>query len=177
MLNSVKAFESQILNYLQYGGIIGAFNCQGADWDRKEQKLRDYPESYKAISGSVHVDKIEWKQKQMGSAEEYAVYLSLAKELLLKTPKSAAMKITLPASSFELFSFVLIMKLNHTTKFASIGLTNMFNCGGTIQGLRYKASGSRPSAEIKVKGGWNFLAYSSECPKKCYLNGVWVVFE
>lgn len=64
--------------------------------------------------------------KKMGSAEEYQVYLSLAEELLLKTPKSAAMKITLPASSFELFSFVPITKLNHTTKFAPIGLTNMF---------------------------------------------------
>ncbi|KAE8009321.1 hypothetical protein FH972_005765 [Carpinus fangiana] len=122
--------------FSKYGGIIGAFNCQGADWDHKEQKLRDYPESYKAISGSVHVDKIEWKQKQMGSAMHSI------------TPPNLH-----PLDSQACY------------------------CGGTIQGLRYKASGSRPSAEIKVKGGWNFLAYSSECPKKCYLNGVWMVFE
>lgn len=30
---------------------------------------------------------------------------------------------------------------------------------------------------MKVKGEGNFLAYSSECPKKCYLNGDGVVFE
>lgn len=113
----------------------------------------------------------------MGSAEEYAVYLRLAEELLLMTPKSAAMKITLQASSFELFSFVPIMKLNRTTKFSPIGLTNMLNCDGTIHGLRYKASGSEPSANIKVKGGGNFLAYSSECPKTCYLNRAEVAFE
>jgi stachyose synthetase len=113
----------------------------------------------------------------MGSSEEYAIYLSLAEELLLMTPKSAAMEITLQASSFELFRVVPIMKLNRTNKLAPIGLTNMFNCGGTIQGLRYKASGSEPSAEIKVKGGGNFLAYSSECPKTCYLNGAEVALE
>jgi len=49
----------------------------------------------------------------------------------------------------------------------------MFNSGGTIQDLEYDESG----AKIKVKGGGNFLAYSSESPKKFQLNGSEAAFE
>ena len=157
--------------------MIGAFNCQGAGWDSKEHRLRGFPECYKPMCGSVHVSEIEWDQKaeaaQMGKAEEYIVYLSQAGELRLMTPKSEPMQITIQPSAFELFFFVPVEKLGGTVKFAPIGLTNMFNSGGTIQEVGYNETG----AKIKVKGGGNLLAYSSESPRKAELNGAEVGFE
>lgn len=161
--------------------MIGAFNCQGAGWDPKEQRIRGYSECYNPKSCSLHVSEIEWDQKieaaHMGKAEEYVVYLNQADELRLMTSKSDAIQVIIQPSSFELFSFVPIKKLGHNIKFAPIGLTNMFNSGGALQELEYKSSAAEVSAMVKVKGGGNFLAYSSESPKKCYLNGAGVAFE
>ncbi|CAK9145236.1 unnamed protein product [Ilex paraguariensis] len=166
-----------------YGGVIGAFNCQGAGWDPKEQRIKGYSQCYKPMPGSVHVSEIEWDQKkdaaEMGEAEEYAVYLSKAEKLFLTTPKSEAILMTIQPSTFEIFSFVPIKKLNLTTKFAPIGVTDMFNSGGAIQVLEYNEGGAtgKNNVKIKIKGGGNFLAYSNVSPKKCCLNGAEAGFE
>ncbi|KAF7818123.1 Stachyose synthase [Senna tora] len=169
----------KIWNFNKYGGVIGAFNCQGAGWDTKTHVFRGFPECYKAVSGTIHVSEVEWEQNKeaapMGEAEEYIVYLNQAEELLVMTPKSEPFQITIQPSSFELFSFVPVIKLKRSIKFAPIGLTNMFNSGGTIQELEYVEGGV--GARLKVKGAGTFLAYSSECPDKCLLNGADVAFE
>lgn len=162
---------------MQFGGVIGAFNCQGAGWDPKEQRIKGYSECYKPMSGTVHVSDVEWDQtpgsQPLGSAEEYAVYLDQAEELLVTTPKSNPIQITIQPSTFELFSFVPIKKLGRSAiKFAPIGLTNMFNSGGTVQELNY----GNTTASIKVKGGGNFLVYASLPPKSCSVNDVDVAF-
>ncbi|KAJ6680052.1 hypothetical protein OIU79_019713 [Salix purpurea] len=171
----------KIWNLNKHGGVIGAFNCQGAGWDPKEKRIKGYSECYKPMSGSVHVTDIEWDQKkeaaQMGEAEEYIIHLNQAEELLLVSPKSEALQITIEPSSFEIFSFVPVKKLGTTVKFAPVGLTNMFNCGGTIQELEYFDSEAETCVKIGVKGGGNFLSYSNPSPKKCFLNGAEVYFE
>lgn len=104
----------------------------------------------------------------MGEAQEYAVYFCEAGKLILTNPSAGAIQMTIRPSSFEICSFVPIKELGgRGKKFAPIGFTNMFNSGGTVQGLKYKES----SVEIEVKGGGSFLAYSSAAPKKCSLNG------
>ncbi|KAL4377960.1 hypothetical protein GQ457_02G002110 [Hibiscus cannabinus] len=165
----------KLWNLNKYGGVIGAFNCQGAGWDGNLQRIIGHPECYKPFSGSLHVTDIEWDQCKdaatMGEAEEYVVYLDQAETLLLTTPKSDPIQVSVQLSSFEIFSFVPLKNLGTFAKFAPIGLTNMFNSGGTIQELDYNVSGAASDARIKIKGGGNFLAYSNLAPKACYVNG------
>lgn len=168
-------------SFLQYGGVIGAFNCQGAGWDPKEKRIRGYPQCYNPVSGWVHASDIEWDQKKeaahMGEAEEYVVYLNQAEELLQVTHKSDAIPMTIQPSSFEIFSFVPVRKLRNNVKFAPVGLTNMFNSGGTIQDLEYVQDSKADSVRIKVKGGGNLLCYSSAPPKMCSVNGAEAGFQ
>ncbi|GMI69482.1 raffinose synthase 4, stachyose synthase [Hibiscus trionum] len=165
----------KLWNFNKYGGVIGAFNCQGAGWDGNLQRIIGYPQCYKPVSGSVHVTDIEWDQFKdaaaMGEAEEYVVYLDQSETMLLVTPKSDPIQVAIQPSSFEIFSFVPLENLSPVAKFAPIGLTNMFNSGGTIQELDYNVGGAAPNARIKIKGGGNFLAYSNVAPKTCYVNG------
>ncbi|CAK7323686.1 unnamed protein product [Dovyalis caffra] len=169
----------KIWNFNKYGGVIGVFNCQGAGWDPREQRIKGYPECYKPMSVSVHVSDIEWDQNkeaaQMGEAEEYIVHLNQAEdqELLLVSPKSAPIEITINPSTFEIFSFVPVKKLGSSgIKFAPIGLTNMFNSGGTIQEVEYvDPEEFETCVKIEVKGGGDFLSYSNACPIRCFLNG------
>ncbi|GFQ01549.1 stachyose synthase [Phtheirospermum japonicum] len=167
----------KIWNFNKYGGVIGAFNCQGAGWDPKEQRIKGYSQCYKPLSGTVHASDIEWDQKNetaiLGEAEEYAVYLTEAEKLFLAARGSDPISITIQPSTFEIFSFVPIKKLVQGVKFAPIGLTNLFNSGGTILGLLYDES----IVKIEVKGEGRFLAYSSVSPKKSYVNGHEAVFD
>ncbi|KAK4282577.1 hypothetical protein QN277_013938 [Acacia crassicarpa] len=167
----------KIWNFNKYGGVIGAFNCQGAGWDTKMHKFRGFPECYKPMSGSVHVSEIEWEQKKeaahMGEAKEYIVYMNEAEELCWMTQESEPLQIIIQPSTFELFSFVPVIELRGNIKFAAIGLMNMFNSGGTIQDMECTEDGVR----LKVKGEGTFLAYSSESPKKCQPNGTDVAFD
>lgn len=128
------------------------------------------------MSTTVHVNDIEWDQKPeaapMGNFVEYIVYLNQAEQIIHTTPKSEPLKATIQPSTFELFNFIPLRKLGSNIKFAPIGLTNMFNSSGTIQHLKYNENG----VELKVKGGGNFLAYSSGSPKKCLSNGTELKF-
>ncbi|GER42809.1 stachyose synthase [Striga asiatica] len=163
----------KIWNLNKYGGVVGAFNCQGAGWDPKERRIKSYSQCYKPLSVSVHVSNVEWEQKgetnKMGQAEEYAVYLTEAEKLFLATRVSDPVSITIMPSDFEIFSFVPVMKVGFVgVKFAPIGITDLFNCGGTVEGL---VCDDKSVVKIVVKGGGKFLAYSSVEPKKAYVNG------
>ncbi|KAK4738028.1 hypothetical protein R3W88_001725 [Solanum pinnatisectum] len=175
----------KIWNFNKYGGVIGAFNCQGAGWDPKEKRIKGYSNCYRPMKGSVHVNDIEWDQlieaSEMGKAEEYVVYLNQAEKLFLTKATSDTIPMSLEPSTFEIFSFVPIKQLSSIAKFASIGLTNMFNSGGAIQEVQYEeANGDGAnyvSAKVEVKGGGSLLAYTNVLPNKCYLNGTEVEFE
>lgn len=137
------------------------------------------------MKGSIHVNDIEWDQlieaSEMGKAEEYVVYLNQSEIFFLTKATSDTIPMSLEPSTFEIFSFVPIKQLSPIAKFAPIGLTNMFNSGGAIQGLQYEETNgdgaNYASAKVEVKGGGNFLAYTSVLPNKCYLNGAEVEFE
>ncbi|XP_020254343.1 LOW QUALITY PROTEIN: stachyose synthase-like [Asparagus officinalis] len=168
----------KIWNLNKYGGVIGAFNCQGAGWDTKEHKIRGYSQFYKPVSGSVHVKDIEWDQKKetskISEAQQYAVYLNQAEKLILTTQQPDAIEITIQPSSFEILSFVPMTTISGcNVKFSPVGLTNMFNSGGAIVNVEYV----EVEVKVKVKGRGRFLAYSSVKPKRVCLNGSDVKFE
>ncbi|CAL9146020.1 unnamed protein product [Musa hybrid cultivar] len=64
----------------------GSFELSTAK-NQKEQRIRGYPQCYRPVSCAVHVKDREWDQEkeamEMGEAEEFAVYLNQAGELLL----------------------------------------------------------------------------------------------
>ncbi|XP_018676391.2 stachyose synthase [Musa acuminata AAA Group] len=171
----------KIWNLNKFGGVVGAFNCQGAGWDPKEKRVKGYPHCYKPMAGAVHVTDVEWAQKKecggMGEADEYAVYLHQAKELLLMTPSSDAIHFGLQPSSLELFNFVPARMIGGDCKFAAIGLVNMFNSVGTLLEVEAGEGEGGIAVRMKVKGGGELMAYSDRKPERSYVNGVEVGFE
>lgn len=162
---------------LKYGAVIGAFNCQGAGWDKELRRIKGYKQCYKTMEGLIRIKDIEWDQTlesiEMGYANEYVVYLNQVDSLMLVTLDSDPIHVVLIPSSFELLSFVPVKMLGQGVKFAPIGLSNMFNSGGTIQELEF----GDLSAKMKIKGKGTLLAYSNEAPKKCIVNNEEVEFQ
>lgn len=157
----------------QFGGVIGAFNCQGGGWDSKEKRIKGYSHCYKPISGKVQVRDIEWEQGKEEAGETYAVYLNQSEQLLLMTFDSDGIEITIQPSSFEIFTFVPVKIVSKDISFAPIGLVNMFNSGGTV--VEFETV--HEVVRIKIKGEGKFLAYSSEKPKSVLVNGIDEGFE
>ncbi|KAM3282281.1 hypothetical protein P3S67_025926 [Capsicum chacoense] len=52
------------------------------------------------------------------------------------------------------------------SRFAPIGLVNMFNSGGAIKELKYETEGKSGLISMKVRGCGTFGAYSSTKPKR-----------
>ncbi|KQK18817.1 hypothetical protein BRADI_1g44930v3 [Brachypodium distachyon] len=172
----------KIWNLNKFGGVIGAFNCQGAGWDPAEHRVRGYPHCYKLISGEVRPADVEWGQREdtsaMANATEYAVFRSQSEDLLLVTPQSDPIRVTLQPSSFELFTFAPVTRItgvgSDEKKFAPIGLVDMMNCGGTIVDVEYGDSGE---VRMKVKGEGRVVAYSNVRPKRILVDGCEATFE
>lgn len=159
---------------LQFGGVIGAFNCQGAGWSPKEHKFKGYKECYKTVSGTVHVSDIEWDQnpEATGSQVNYTgdclVYRNQSEEILFMNSKSDPIEITLEPSAFDIFSFVPVTELESSgVRFAPLGLISMFNCVGTVREMERTGDNS---VRVELKGEGRFMAYSSSAPVMCYLN-------
>ncbi|VVB06957.1 unnamed protein product [Arabis nemorensis] len=153
----------KIFNFNKFGGVIGAFNCQGAGWSPKEHRFKGYKEY------------VEWDQNpeaarsHVSYAGDYLVYKKQSEEILFMNSKSDPMEITLEPSSFDLFSFVPVTELGTSgVRFAPLGLINMFNCVGTVEEM--EVSGGDNSIRVELKGEGRFMAYSSCAPKMCYLN-------
>ncbi|KAL6654288.1 hypothetical protein ACP70R_007753 [Stipagrostis hirtigluma subsp. patula] len=169
----------KIWNLNKFGGVIGAFNCQGAGWDPAEHRVRGYSHCYKPVSGEVRPADIEWGQREdtaaMANAAEYAVYRCQSEELLLMTPKSEPIWFTVQPSSFELFTFAPVTKVPSVgARFAPIGLVDMLNCGGAIVDVVYENGGA---VRMKVKGAGRLLVYSDLRPKRSLVDGCEAKFE
>ncbi|XP_037474477.1 stachyose synthase-like [Triticum dicoccoides] len=140
-------------NLNKFGGVIGAFNCQGAGWDPAERRIRGHAHCYKPVSGEVHPTDVEWWQREetagMADAAEYAVYKHHSGELVLMTPQSEPIHFTLQPSSYEIFTFAPVA--GGASHFAPVGVVDMLNCGGTIADVVVGGDGGA-EVMVKVKG-------------------------
>ncbi|KAJ1256605.1 hypothetical protein BS78_K341600 [Paspalum vaginatum] len=171
----------QIWNLNKFGGVIGAFNCQGAGWDPEEHRVRGYSHCYKPVSGEVRPADVEWSQREdtaaMANAASYMVYRCQTEELLLMTPSSEPIRFTLQPSSFELFTITPVTTIGGgaaKVRLAPVGLVDLLNCGGAVVDVQY---GTEGEVRMEVKGAGRLLVYSDVKPKKSLVDGCEAEFE
>ncbi|KAL2534843.1 putative galactinol--sucrose galactosyltransferase 6 [Abeliophyllum distichum] len=160
----------KIWNMNKYTGVLGVYNCQGAAWNSVERKNTFHQTKSEAITGyfrgcDVHlISEVALDSNWNGDC---AVYSHCSGDL-----------VTLPSN---------------VAIFAPLGLIDMFNSGGAIEGLKYEVkTGAQLSdgyegegngtaeerlenlsielvtlVSMKVKGFGRFGAYSSAKPRKC----------
>ncbi|KAM2193418.1 hypothetical protein ACFX1R_027704 [Malus domestica] len=166
----------KIWNMNKYTGVLGVYNCQGAAWSTAERKNTFHETKSEAITGlirgrDVHliaeaaVDN-DWKG-------DCAVYSHRTGELVT-LPYNVSMPISLKVLEHEVFTVTPIRVLGGRLSFAPIGLVEMYNAGGAIEGLGYEQNGV---VRLEVKGCGKFGAYSSAKPKKCRIGSNVVDFE
>lgn len=161
--------------------MIGAFNCQGGGWCRESRRNKCASQFSHAVACTTTVADIEWSaggsQISVNGVRVFALYLSQSKRLVLSKP-SESLDISLEPFQFELVTVSPVKELTSAAgarpvQFAPLGLVNMLNAGGAIQGVEY----GEGWAEIEVRGGGEFRAFASERPTECRVDGRRVGFE
>lgn len=170
----------KIWNLNKYTGMVGAFNCQGAGWCKVEKKNRIHDKSPTALTGSVRSIDVDLLPQIAGDdwSGDCVFYAHRSGELI-RLPKGAAIPLTLKVLEYELYTVSPIKNITPQVSFAAIGLTNMFNSGGAIDELEVHGESKNGEhsdgfveVKMKVRGCGTFGAYSTQRPKRCWIDSL-----
>ncbi|KAJ1288609.1 hypothetical protein BS78_02G101000 [Paspalum vaginatum] len=165
----------KIWNLNKCGGVVGAFNCQGAGWCRVTKRTRVHDAAPGTLTGAVRaadVDGLAWDG-------EAVVYAHRAGELV-RLPRGAALPVTLGPLEYEVFHVCPLRDAAPGAAFAPVGLLDMFNAGGAVEGCDVRRAGGDgdggATVALSVRGCGRFGAYCSRRPARCVLDSADVEF-
>ncbi|XP_048432381.1 probable galactinol--sucrose galactosyltransferase 2 [Pyrus x bretschneideri] len=184
----------KIWNVKNLSGVVGVFNCQGADWCKIEKKTRIHDYSPGTLSGSVRAADVE-AIAQVAGADwngETVVYAHKSGDVL-RLPKGASVPMTLKVLDYEVFHFCPLKEITSDLSFAPIGLLDMFNSSAAVEQVEIQlASDKKPelsngevsenrsptaTISLKTRGCGRFGAYCSQWPLKCTVDNARTNFE
>ncbi|KAL2534845.1 putative galactinol--sucrose galactosyltransferase 6 [Abeliophyllum distichum] len=180
----------KIWNINKHTGVLGVYNCQGAAWNSVARKNTFHKTKSEGITGYVRghdVHLISEVALDSNWNGDCTVYSHRCGDLVTLS-HNVAMPVSLKVLEHEIFTITPIKVLAPGLSFAPLGLIDMFNSGGAIEGLKYEVIGKGYEVEgnsnaeerlqklsievvalvsMKVKGCGRFGAYSSAKPIKC----------
>ncbi|KAG7023500.1 putative galactinol--sucrose galactosyltransferase 6, partial [Cucurbita argyrosperma subsp. argyrosperma] len=179
----------KIWNLNKFTGVVGIYNCQGAAWNSRERKNTFHDTNSDALTGYVKGRDVHAISEVAADSDwngDCAFYRHLSGELVT-LPYNSALPVSLKVLAFDVFTITPIKVLAPGFTFAPIGLIDMFNAGGAIEGLKYEVKvgselAENPSSELvgivhlEVKGCGRFGAYSSAKPRRCMVDSSEVEF-
>ncbi|XP_022987599.1 probable galactinol--sucrose galactosyltransferase 6 isoform X2 [Cucurbita maxima] len=179
----------KIWNLNKFTGVVGIYNCQGAAWNSRERKNTFHDTNSDALTGYVKGRDVHAISEVAADSDwngDCAFYRNLSGELVT-LPYNSALPVSLKVLAFDVFTITPIKVLAPGFTFAPIGLIDMFNAGGAIDGLKYEVkvgselSENRSSelvgiVHLEVKGCGRFGAYSSAKPRRCTVDSSEVEF-
>ncbi|KAK4404155.1 putative galactinol--sucrose galactosyltransferase 6 [Sesamum angolense] len=169
----------KIWNMNKYTGVLGVYNCQGAAWNSVERKNTFHQTNSEAITGyvkghDVHlISDVAFDSNWDGKVALYSYKTGELNTLSY----NVALPVSLKVLEHDIFTVTPIKTLALGFNFAPLGLIDMFNAGGAIEGLKYDVTGLKALVSMEVKGCGRFGAYSSTKPRKCTVGSSIVEFE
>lgn len=171
----------KIWNMNRFGGIVGAFNCQGAAWCKVGRKYAVHDPCPDAVSSTVSAADVDGLADAAGPnwTGEVVVFSHQAGELV-RLSKDAALVVSLPNLQFELFTVMPLMHLGNGVSVAPIGLVHMYNSGGSIQsvaiGSPEQGGTLASSVTVRARGAGEFTIFATHKPRSCAVDGEKVPF-
>ncbi|WVZ82299.1 hypothetical protein U9M48_029576 [Paspalum notatum var. saurae] len=184
----------KIWNMNKFTGVLGVYNCQGAAWSSVEKKNIFHHTGTEALTCGVKGSDVHLISEAAADPEwngDCAVYRHASGDLVV-LPNGAALPISLKVLEHDILTVSPIKDLAPGFSYAPIGLVDMFNSGGAVEGLTYhlldganmaSGDGSISGSEaiglvcMEVRGCGRFGAYSSVRPRKCMLGSAQLEFS
>ncbi|XAR53893.1 Galactinol--sucrose galactosyltransferase [Bertholletia excelsa] len=167
----------KIWNLNKYAGVIGVFNCQGAgSWPRVDSNAQKHVNV--KLSGQVSPADIEYFEEVCGESwtGDCAVF-SFKGGSLSRLSKQQSLGVTLKTLECDVFTVSPIKVYHGEIDFAPIGLIDMYNAGGAVEGMEVSKDSSKHRISIEGRGGGRFGAYSNQKPEVCFMNSEEVGFD
>ncbi|KAL3331898.1 hypothetical protein AABB24_032495 [Solanum stoloniferum] len=197
----------KIWNMNKYTGVLGIYNCQGAAWSTVERKTTFHKTNSEAITGYIRgrdVHFISEAALDPNWSGDTVLYSHGSAELVV-LPYNAAIPVSFKILEHETYTVTPIKVLAPGFSFAPLGLIDMYNAGGAIEGLKYEVKAGAELSELEtgyqgegnlvaedkienlsteavavvsmeVRGCGRFGVYSSVKPRKCSVGGDMVDF-
>ncbi|KAL4279146.1 hypothetical protein GQ457_03G022590 [Hibiscus cannabinus] len=168
----------KIWNLNDFTRIIGVFNCQGAGWCEVTKKMVNHDEQPGTITGFIKARDVEYLSQVAEDcwSGDSILYSHLGGEVTYLA-RNASLSITLKPREYEVLTVVPVMALSNGSKFAPIGLIEMFNSGGAIKELKCETENHVATIMLKVRGCGQFGAYSSTRPQRVTVDSEEVEYE
>ncbi|XP_073011180.1 probable galactinol--sucrose galactosyltransferase 6 isoform X2 [Typha latifolia] len=189
----------KIWNMNKFTGVLGVYNCQGAAWSSTAKKNMFHKTGAEALTCAVKGNDVHLISEAATDHDwkgDCAVYRHGSSELVV-LPYNAALPVSLKVLEHDVFVVSPIKDLAPGYRFAPLGLIDMFNAGGAVEGLTYHLLSGIKLFELdsvagmtngalmnssetgcseavgmvcmEVKGCGRFGAYSSVKPGRCML--------
>ncbi|KAM3285493.1 putative galactinol-sucrose galactosyltransferase 6 [Capsicum chacoense] len=197
----------KIWNMNKYTGVLGVYNCQGAAWSSVERKTTFHKTNTDAITDYIRGRDVHFISEAALDPKwsgDCVLYSHGSAELVV-LPCNAAMPVSFKILEHETYTVTPIKVLAPGFSFAPLGLIDMYNAGGAIEGLKYDVKAGAELSELdngyqgegnlvaedrienlsteavavvsmEVKGCGRFGVYSSVKPRKCSVGGDMVQF-
>ncbi|KAF5749600.1 galactinol--sucrose galactosyltransferase 6 isoform X1 [Tripterygium wilfordii] len=169
----------KIWNMNKYTGVLGVYNCQGAAWNSVERKNTFHQTGSEALTGAIRGRDVHLIAEAAIGPDwngDCVAYCHRSGELV-SLPYNASLPVSLKVLEHDIFTVTPIKVITPGFSFAPLGLINMFNAGGAIDGLEYQLIDATCKVSMEVKGCGKFGAYSSAQPKRCIVDSIEVDFE
>ncbi|KAL6898069.1 hypothetical protein ACP4OV_006665 [Aristida adscensionis] len=185
----------KIWNMNKFTGVLGVYNCQGAAWSSVEKKNIFHHTGSDALTCGVKGSDVHLIADAATDPEwngDCAVYRHASGDLVVLR-NDTALPISLKVLEHDILTVSPIKDLAPGFRFAPIGLVDMFNSGGAVEGLTYHLldgakllddiNGSSSSSEavglvcMEARGRGRFGGYSSVRPRNCMLDSAQVEFS
>ncbi|KAJ0523841.1 putative galactinol--sucrose galactosyltransferase [Helianthus annuus] len=159
----------KIWNMNKYTGVIGVYNCQGAAWNTNERKNTFHETHPGAITGAIRAHDVHLIADAAVGPDwsgDCVMYRHHTQDVIV-LPRDASIPLSLHVLEHEVFTVTPIKVLGSGLSFGPLGLIDMFNSGGAVDGLEYSVEGGLVVVSMMVKGCGRFGAYSKTKPKRC----------
>ncbi|XP_076958835.1 putative galactinol--sucrose galactosyltransferase 6 isoform X2 [Bidens hawaiensis] len=159
----------KIWNMNKYTGVIGVYNCQGAAWNVNERKNTFHETRPDAVTGAINAHDVHLIADAAVGPDwsgDCVMYRHHTQDVIVLT-HGASLPVSLHVLEHEIFTVTPVMVLGSEFSFGPLGLIDMFNSGGAIDGLEYTVEGGSVIVSMMVKGCGRFGAYSKTKPKRC----------
>ncbi|CAL1390567.1 unnamed protein product [Linum trigynum] len=167
----------KIWNLNKLSGVLGIFNCQGVgSWpstvvsDNEPVATTGPP----FITCQASPQNVEFLDEVAGEdwKGDCAVYAFFSRNLTT-LPKNGKLTVTLESLKCEVLTVSPIRVFECNLEFAPIGLLDMYNSGGAVEGMEYMKDPSGSGCKIKIlgRGSGRFGVYCSREPKCCRVGG------
>jgi raffinose synthase len=168
-------------------GVVGAFNLQGASWDRKLRRFCFHDRRPAPVTASVKAhdvealrERAEARRKQQQADEQqqhYAAFVHGAQAVRAPLGGDEPLSFELAAASAEVVWYAPLLDVpvvcaGETVRFAALGLAHMYNGGGAVLGVDVRvgkggvveAGGEAAAAAAAAAAGGNGSSSGNSAP-------------